>query len=155
MAAFEHKVESVINAGRGSGMINSDSGSDLTVFLRSCRIRMQPESSGSELLSSWSDRTHTLLFSYVTVRQGRTQGGCTGCTCIPPTHPVHSPPPLVHVHPPPFPNLKGWLWEKVRQWTTRKKCKFVYLNIIIFYPRFLRIWETLVIKLYFVRTEAN
>ena len=33
-------------------------------------------------------------------RQGRTQGGCTGCTCIPP------PPP---VHPFPLPSLKGWL----------------------------------------------
>jgi hypothetical protein len=31
--------------------------------------------------------------------QGRTQGGCKGCTCIPPTPPVHAPP--RHVHPPP------------------------------------------------------
>jgi hypothetical protein len=37
--------------------------------------------------------------------------------------------PLPPVHPPP-PSL-GWLWEKMRQWATRKKCKFVYLNIII------------------------
>jgi hypothetical protein len=27
-----------------------------------------------------------------------TQGGCTGCTCIPPPPPVH--PPHGHVHPP-------------------------------------------------------
>ena len=53
-------------------------------------------------------------------RQGRTQGGCTGCTCIPP-------PPLCI--PPPLPSLKGWLWEKMRQWATRKKCKFVYLRL--------------------------
>jgi hypothetical protein len=32
-------------------------------------------------------------------RQGRTQGGCTGCTCIPPSPSEHPPP--GHVHPPP------------------------------------------------------
>ncbi len=32
-------------------------------------------------------------------RQGRTQGGCTGCTCIPPPPPVHPPPSMcIHVH---------------------------------------------------------
>jgi hypothetical protein len=58
VAAFEYKVESVINAGRGSGMINSESGSDLNVFLKIIQDR-DAVSSGSELLSSRSDRTHT------------------------------------------------------------------------------------------------
>ncbi len=40
-------------------------------------------------------------------RQGRTQGGCTGCTCTPP-------PPLCI---PPLPSLKGGIWEKMRQIT--------------------------------------
>jgi hypothetical protein len=34
--------------------------------------------------------------------QGRTQGGCTGCTCIPPPPPVH-PPPRQCASPPPQP----------------------------------------------------
>ncbi len=52
-------------------------------------------------------------------RQWRTQGGCTGCTCIPPPPPVHPPPrPCAS---PPLPSLKGWLWENIRQWATRKK----------------------------------
>jgi hypothetical protein len=42
----------------------------------------------------------------------------------PPSPPVHPPP--GHVHPP---SLKGWLWDKMRQWATRKKCKFVYIII--------------------------
>jgi hypothetical protein len=36
--------------------------------------------------------------------QGRTQGGCTGCTCIPPPLPVHPPRPCASP-----PSLKGWL----------------------------------------------
>ncbi len=47
-----------------------------------------------------------------------------------PPPPVHPPPFPGHVHPP-LPSLEGWLWEKMRQWAKRKKCKFVYLNIII------------------------
>ena len=34
--------------------------------------------------------------------QWRTQGGCTGCTCIPPPPPVH-PPPWLCASPPPQP----------------------------------------------------
>jgi hypothetical protein len=65
--------------------------------------------------------------------QWRTQGGCTGCTCIPPPPPVHPPPwPCAS---PPLSSLKGWLWEKIRQWATRKKCKFVYLRLNNFLPR--------------------
>ncbi len=71
---------------------------------------------------------HTRRFSIYHPHQGRTQGGCTGCTCMP-TPPLCIPPPG-HVHSPP-PSLKGCLREKMRQWATRKKCKFVSLNIII------------------------
>ncbi len=39
--------------------------------------------------------------------QWRTQGGCTGCTCIPPSPSVH-PPPAMCI--PLLPSLKGWLW---------------------------------------------
>jgi hypothetical protein len=38
--------------------------------------------------------------------QGRTQGGCTGCTCIPPPPPPVHPPPAMCI--PPLPSLKGW-----------------------------------------------
>ncbi len=52
--------------------------------------------------------------------QWRTQGGCTGCTCIPPPPLCIPPPPCAS---PPLPSLKR---EKMRQLATRKKCKFVY-----------------------------
>jgi hypothetical protein len=42
--------------------------------------------------------------SAYTSHQGRTQGGCTGCTCIPPPPPVHpAPPPRPCASPPPQP----------------------------------------------------
>jgi hypothetical protein len=50
---------------------------------------------------SWRSLTKRAGFGagFVSQRQWRTQGGCTGCTCIPPPPPVHPPP--GHVHPPP------------------------------------------------------
>ncbi len=48
---------------------------------------------------------------------------------------VHPPPGGVH---PPLPSLKGWLWEKMRKWATRKKCKFVYLRLDNFLPRIIK-----------------
>jgi hypothetical protein len=44
-----------------------------------------------------------------------------------PLPPLCIPPPAMCI--PPLPSLKGWLLEKMRQWATRKKIKFVYLNI--------------------------
>jgi len=57
-------------------------------------------------------------------------GGMNRMHAIPPTPPppVHSPP--GNVHPPPLSSLKGWLWEKMRQWAT---CDL----IIFFLPRFI------------------
>jgi len=39
-------------------------------------------------------------------------------------------PPPGHVHPPP-PQPERLVIEKMRQWATRKKCKFVHLNNLI------------------------
>ena len=44
--------------------------------------------------------------------QWRTQGGCTGCTCIPPPPPVHPPPGHVHPPPPPQPRWGSGQQEK-------------------------------------------
>ncbi len=59
--------------------------------------------------------------------QWRTQGGCTGCTCIPPSPPC-IPPPSMCI--PPLPSLAGYekRWGS-GHWATRKKCKFVYLRL--------------------------
>ena len=55
-----------------------------------------------------------------TYMQGRTQGGCTGCTCIPP------PRPCALCIPPP-----AWKAGYEKRWGSgqqEKKCKFVYLR---------------------------
>ncbi len=62
-------------------------------------------------------------------QQGRTQGGCTGCTCIPPP-PLCIPPPG-HVHPPPPQPPERLVMRKDEAVGNKKKCKFVYLNIIL------------------------
>ncbi len=77
------------------------------------RIRYASES------YEWAEHGLTNLLA---TSDRRTQGGCTGCTCIPP-----------------LPSLKGWLWEKMRQWATRKKCKFVYLRLDNFLPRIITV----------------
>ncbi len=62
-----------------------------------------------------------LLVGWDSCCQWRTQGDAQDARASP------CPPPLCI--PPLLPSLKGWLWEKMRQWATRKKCKFVYLRL--------------------------
>jgi hypothetical protein len=54
-------------------------------------------------------------------RQGRTQGGCTGCTCIPPPPPVHPPPrPCAS---PPLPSPERLVMRKDEAVGNKKKMK--------------------------------
>ncbi len=59
--------------------------------------------------------------------QGRTQGGCTGCTCIP------LPPLCIPLLAMCIPPSRAWkAGEKMRQWATRKKCNItIWISIVL------------------------
>ncbi len=109
----------------------------IPLLTNSTLVQMRGEGTGCGVLANEYSCAHGAqinlgdLTPYLTYahNQGRTQGGCTGCTCIPPPPPCASPPPG-HVHPPP-PQPERLVMRKDEAVGNKKKCKFVYLNIII------------------------